>query len=328
MDDDRITRSLLQRLLVANGYTVQTAENGREAVEKLEQHAFHLVLTDWSMPEMDGEALCRWVRARETEHYVYLIILTSNSDKAHLKRGFEAGADDYVTKPFDNDELLARLRVGHRILDLQARAQKTERLLRQIADRDGLTDLLNRRALDARMSEAFSYFQRRGRPLSVALVDLDHFKQINDTHGHPAGDAVLQEVAQRLAEVVRDYDTVGRYGGEEFMLILPDTVAWSARLVAERVRAAVAEAPVPYQALELAITASVGVATIDFDFHGELTQLVEVADEALYEAKRRGRNRVVSLSLQPEGEPKVMTTTVDLTPGSVDVEPAPVGPSS
>lgn len=312
VDDDRPTRFVLERMLTSHGFDVTTAENGRVAMEALEARPYSLVLTDWSMPEMDGEALCRWIRGRGQEEYVYVIILTAASDREYLTRGFEAGADDYVTKPFDEDELLARLRVGDRILKLQANMLETEQRLREIADRDGLTDLLNRRALDARLSEAFSFYRRRSRPLSVALLDLDHFKRVNDEFGHPAGDAVLRETARRVADAVRAYDTLGRYGGEEFMLILPDTLAWSARLVAERIRQVLNQAPVVHEHRIIPITASLGVATVDLGFVGDLSQLIEAADEALYEAKRRGRNRVVSITLGREGGIERPSPTLDL----------------
>lgn len=311
-EDDRATRRMLERMLVGNGFEVVSVENGREAQIKLEEAPFHLVLTDWSMPEMNGEALVRWIRQRNSEEYCYVLVLTGERDKMHLTRAFDAGADDYVTKPFDRDELLARLRVGKRILQLQSSMLDTERQLREIADRDGLTDLLNRRALDARMSEAFSYFRRRGRPLSVALLDLDHFKRVNDTFGHPAGDAVLRETAHRVPSAVRGYDTLGRYGGEEFLLILPDTVAWSARLVAERVRQVISQTPVVYEQTIIQVTGSIGVVTVDVGFQGELAQVVTAADEALYEAKRRGRDRVVSTSLGEEGAVEQPSPTLDL----------------
>lgn len=312
VDDDRATRFALERLLSRHGYEVTVAEDGRIASEKLTQEPFSLVLTDWSMPQMDGEALCRWIRDRSTEEYVYVLILTAANDRDSLTRGFEAGADDYVTKPFDKDELLARLRVGGRILQLQQSMLETERRLREIADRDGLTDLLNRRALDARLSEAFSFYRRRGRPLSIALLDLDHFKSVNDDFGHVAGDAVLRETAQRVGEAVRAYDTLGRFGGEEFLLILPDTLAWSARLVAERVRQVLSQAPVVHENRIIPISGSLGVATVDVGFSGDLQHLIEAADEALYEAKRRGRNRVVSITLGREGRIERPSPTLDL----------------
>lgn len=303
---------MLKRMLASDGYEVVAVENGRQAQAQLETHSFQLVLTDWSMPEMDGEALVRWIRQAGSEEYIYVIVLTGERDKAHLTQAFDAGADDYVTKPFDREELLARLRVGKRILQLQASMLETERQLREIADRDGLTDLLNRRALDARLSEAFSYFRRRGRPLSIALLDLDHFKRVNDDFGHPAGDAVLRETARRVPEAVRGYDTLGRYGGEEFLLILPDTVAWSARLVAERVRQVIGQTPVVHEDRIIKISGSVGVVTVGVGFQGELHQVVAAADGALYEAKRRGRDRVVSISLGDEGSVERPAPTLDL----------------
>lgn len=312
VEDDRVTRAQLAFLLQRAGYEVATAENGQAAIERIGEGWFPLVLTDWSMPEMDGPTLCHRIRNRGQDLYTYVIMLTGRCEKNDLMQGLDAGVDDYITKPFDADELLARLRVGHRILGLHMRMRETERRLRDMADRDGLTGVLNRRAVDARLEEAFNYARRLDRPLSVALLDLDHFKRVNDEHGHQIGDAVLVEAARRFEGTVRSYDSIGRYGGEEFLLILPDAVPWSARLVAERVRHALYERPVVSGDLEVRATVSIGVASFDPRSSATLQRIVETADGALYEAKQRGRNLVVSALFDERGCPQVATHTLDL----------------
>lgn len=316
VDDDRVTRAQLAFLLQKVGYEVATAENGQAALERISEGWFPLVLTDWSMPEMDGPTLCQRIRDKGQDLYTYVIMLTGRRDKDDLMQGLDAGADDYITKPFDTDELLARLRVGHRILELHMKMRETERRLRDMADRDGLTGVLNRRAVDARLEEAFNFAQRLDRPLSVALLDLDHFKRVNDVHGHQTGDAVLVEAARRFEGTVRSYDVIGRYGGEEFLLILPDAVPWSARLVAERVRHALFERPIVSGDLEVPVTVSIGVASFDPRSPATPQRLVEAADGALYQAKQRGRNLVVSALFDERGLPRITTETLDLARGT------------
>ncbi|MEO1235125.1 MAG: diguanylate cyclase, partial [Myxococcota bacterium] len=225
VEDDAVTRARLAFLLRKNGYQVDVAEDGDQGWDAFQGDYYPIVLSDWSMPGLSGPELCGRIRAYEGELYTYLILITGKTEKSNIAQGLEAGADDYVTKPFDSGELLARLRTGRRILDLQASMRDAQRQLQELASRDGLTGVLNRRALEERLAELFSYLLRRATPLSLAMLDLDHFKRINDTYGHQAGDDVLREAALRVSGVVREYDAVGRYGGEEFMVLLPDTPA-------------------------------------------------------------------------------------------------------
>lgn len=313
VDDDATTRARLSFLLKKNGFTVSLAEDGEQAWTRIQEHHFALVLTDWSMPGMDGLALTEHIREAKFPDYTYIILLTGVTEKSQIARGLEAGADDYITKPFDSSELLARLRVGTRILRMQERLLVQQRKLEEIASRDGLTGVLNRRALDERLAEVYSYYRRRGAPLTVALLDLDHFKKVNDTYGHQAGDAVLKTVAERIGGVIRDYDSIGRYGGEEFLVLLPDTPVASARSIAERIRAAVCVAPVHFEGTDIPVTVSVGVAIVHQPYDGPVSEVVAVADQGLYRAKDQGRDQVVDTVL-PEGTAAGAAYTPDLPP--------------
>jgi two-component system, cell cycle response regulator len=306
-DDDAVTRARLSHLLQRNGYKVVIAEDGLAALALLETNHFPMVITDWSMPGLDGPQLCARIRALKSPLYTYVIMLTGKTEKKEVAVGLEAGADDFVTKPFDSGELLARLRVGRRLNEMQARMLETEKQLREVAERDGLTGVLNRRALDQRAHGAFSYFLRGGPSMSLAILDIDHFKSVNDRFGHQAGDAVLREIARRIADNLRGYDTVGRYGGEEFMLIYPDTPVDRGRAAAERIRQVITASPVEIGETSLKVTVSIGVVTIQAPFRGPLAKAIEMADEALYIGKKLGRDRVVATVLpvpdlpDPEG---------------------------
>ena len=297
VEDDAVTRARLAFLLRKHGYQVDVADDGDAGWTRYQELHYSIVLTDWLMPGLTGPELCERIREYEGEAepnaYTYVILITGKTEKSNITLGLEAGADDYVTKPFDSGELIARLRTGRRILDLQASMRRAQRKLEELASRDGLTGVLNRRALDERLVEAFSYFARRGAPLSLAMVDLDHFKQINDNYGHQAGDDVLQEAARRVNSVVREYDTVGRYGGEEFLVLLPDTPVEEATTIAERIRSILADSPISTRDGEqISATTSIGLATADPAFRGGMKDVIESADAALYRAKRSGRNRV------------------------------------
>lgn len=293
VEDDAVTRARLAFLLRKNSYEVDVAEDGDAGWQQFQNGYYPIVLTDWSMPGLSGPELCERIRNYEGELYTYLILITGKTEKSNIALGLEAGADDYVTKPFDSGELIARLRTGRRILDLQASMREAQRKLQELASRDGLTGVLNRRALEERIAEAFSYFLRRGSPLSIAMLDLDHFKTINDTYGHQAGDDVLREAARRVSSMVREYDAVGRYGGEEFMVLLPDTPLDEASVIAERIRAAIGEESINTRdGGAIDATVSVGLATAGSGFRGNVNEVIESADAALYRAKRSGRNRV------------------------------------
>ncbi|MBX2811612.1 MAG: diguanylate cyclase [Myxococcales bacterium] len=293
VEDDAVTRARLAFLLRKNGYQVDVADDGDSGWIRFQELHYPIVLTDWLMPGLSGPELCERIRRYEGEVYTYVILITGKTEKSNIALGLEAGADDYVTKPFDSGELLARLRTGRRILDLQASMREAKRQLQDLASRDGLTEVLNRRALEERLAEAFTYFLRRGTPLSIAMLDLDHFKQINDNYGHQAGDDVLREAARRVTSMIREYDTIGRYGGEEFLVLLPDTPGEEATSIAERIRRSIAELPVETRdGGTIHASVSVGLATAHAGFRGNVKDVIESADAALYRAKRGGRNRV------------------------------------
>lgn len=287
-EDDPVTRRLLEAFLKKWGYEVQVAADGKEAWEALQRHPRpNLVVSDWMMPGMDGVELCRKVRSIQDSGYIYFIILTSKGRKEDVIGGLEAGADDYLVKPFDKEELKYRVGIGERIIDLE------QRILR-LASTDALTGVLNRRALMERMEIEIGRSNREKTAISIIMADIDHFKLINDAHGHQAGDAVLQRFTEELNKSCRAYDFVGRYGGEEFVVCLPGATLAQAAVAAERMRRAVEEmrGMEPDLSGAIHITASFGVASSEAA-HGEgIDSLIKRADKAMYRAKEEGRNRV------------------------------------
>ena len=291
-DDDIVSRRLLQVSLTNAGYRVQIAVDGAEALRAFEQQECpRLVVMDWMMPKMDGLEVCRAIRKLSPEPYIYIILLTSRGQQAEIIEGLEAGADDYITKPFDLQELKARVRAGMRILDLQEQIVSTREQMRVLATHDALTGLLNRRAILETLKKELERSTREGTQLSVIMADLDHFKQINDTYGHLAGDAVLREAAQRLQASMRVYDAVGRYGGEEFLVVSPGCGLAEAAEQAERLRKRISKAAVHGLDCAIAVTMSLGVVTATAEVR-QPGDLLRLADDALYAAKHGGRDRV------------------------------------
>lgn len=292
-EDDLVTRRMLEAYLVKWGYEVVTVGDGRQAWQILQQeNAPRLALLDWMMPEMDGMSICREARRLNLQPYIYLILLTARKYQEDVIAGLEAGADEYLTKPFDPYELRARLRTGARIVELQDSLIQAREALREQAMHDALTQLFNRRATMDILASELSRASRDLKPLTVMMVDIDHFKSVNDRFGHPAGDAVLCEVARRLRSSMRAYDTVGRFGGEEFLVVAPGCDSSPSRAQAERLREIVSSQPVNVKDLSIDVTVSVGVATLRDPRPQDLEALLSVADKALYLAKERGRNRV------------------------------------
>jgi two-component system cell cycle response regulator len=245
------------------------------------------------MPWVDGPELIGRIRAAASPAYTYIILLTAKDDKADLVRGLETGADDYLAKPFDRRELLARVGIGARLLDLETRLKEARDQMEALAMQDGLTGLCNRRAIEAQAQAECSRAARDEQPTSVILLDVDHFKAVNDRYGHQIGDQALRLMADVLARSQRGYDVAGRWGGEEFMLVLPETTLEDAGRVAERVRATVAAAALPLSdGTSLEVRVSLGVAGTCDSVPPSADALIRQADEALYQAKRAGRNRV------------------------------------
>lgn len=284
-EDDMVSRLVLGATLKKLGHQVTATSDGQQAWEALEEEHFPLLISDWMMPGLDGLELCRLIRARDQARYTYILLLTALGGKNSYLDGMDAGADDFITKPFDEDTLVARLRVAQRILELH------ERLHTQ-AMHDGLTGLLNRAAITENLAHEMDRAQRDSKPLGVVLLDLDNFKAVNDTHGHAAGDAVLREAARRMKASMRCYDKVGRYGGEEFLIVAsgcaePDNVL----TLAERVRRRIMEEAVDIGGHLLAVSCSLGAALSSSAGKEDASSLIGRADEALYRAKANGRNR-------------------------------------
>jgi diguanylate cyclase (GGDEF)-like protein len=289
-DDDPINRLLLQRCLWQWGYEAVVVADGAKAWDALSApEAPRLAILDWEMPGIDGEELCRRVRGLARESYTYLLLLTSRDGRDFKLQGLEAGADDYLTKPFDPAELRARLNIGRRILHLQTELIAAREAMRQQATCDGLTGTLNRATILEMLNHEIAMGRRDGKPVGVVLADLDHFKKINDTYGHQAGDTVLRSFASRLAVAVRPDDRVGRYGGEEFLLVLPDCDDQAILGVCERVRRRTAEEPFVHGGVAIPVTVSLGAAV--FAGRGDVVDVVKAADTALYRSKSEGRNR-------------------------------------
>lgn len=304
-EDERVCRRMLEATLTKWGYDVILACDGVEAWQALQQEdAPKFALLDWMMPGMDGPEVCRKVRERTTEPYVYMILLTAKNQKEEIVQGMEAGADDYVTKPFDADELRARLRVGKRILELQDQLVSMREAFQVQATRDPLTGLWNRAAILDLLQRELDRAGREGASVGVILADLDHFKRVNDTFGHLAGDAVLREAAQRMNSAMRGYDAVGRYGGEEFLIVAPGCNADNAMKAAERVREYISREPIhTADGLIGPVTLSLGVAVSAGLAEGETGLLLRAADKALYRAKDEGRNRAAMATVTAVMEP-------------------------
>jgi two-component system, cell cycle response regulator len=292
-EDNPIFQNVLRNMLKHWEYEVIVACDGKEAWNILcSADAPRLAILDWMMPGMDGVDVCRQVRAAAREPYIYIVLLTARTQAADVVQGMEAGADDYLTKPFAAPELRVRLRAGIRILDLQEQLMATREALRVQATHDALTGLLNRAAILEALQTELDRAGRSGGAVSVMLGDIDRFKHVNDTHGHQVGDAVLMETASRMKSSIRRYDSMGRYGGEEFLFVLPGCSLAGAATEAERVRAAVGGAPMRAGEIALTITCSVGVSSSEGRAHKHVDRLIQEADSALYHAKGRGRNRV------------------------------------
>jgi two-component system, cell cycle response regulator len=295
-DDDPVTRKLLERTLTKKGYQVTVMDDGRKAFEHFQKEFFPLVVSDWMMPGMDGLEICKAIRGVETEGYVFIILLTSRDNRQDIVRGLEAGADDYLTKPFNPAELVARINTGVRILELERSLKKANDEIRTLSITDQLTGCYNRLYMAERMDPEIKRAKRYRHWLSVIMCDLDHFKQVNDSHGHQVGDAVLKGFADIIKNSIRNgVDWAVRYGGEEFVILLPETDLDGARVVAERLRISVAETAFTSEEGPFSITASFGVTGLNQETPWEkltIDAIIQHADTLLYAAKDAGRNRV------------------------------------
>ena len=290
IEDDPNLSLLLAHHMERQGWAIHAATSLAGAREVFRTTGWDLALLDRRLPDGDGLELCAELRAQAPHGYI-LMLTGESSDQAKLE-GFQHGADDYVTKPFQLDELMARIRAGLRIVELQKALIASNRQLEDLSLTDGLTNLRNRRAFDEEIAMRFEEVRRYQRPLSVAVVDVDHFKVVNDLYGHDAGDAVLRAIAELIKRATRGTDFVARYGGEEFAVILPETNLADGIHFAEKLRASIASAKIQVGDKAYALTISVGVAGVP---HSELSgaaELVRAADQALYRSKKNGRNRI------------------------------------
>lgn len=292
-DDEAVSRRLLEASLRRWGYEVIVANDGLEAARILRSpDAPKLAILDWLMPGIDGVQLCREIRQQKQEPYTYILLLTGKRAKCDVIEGLEAGADDYVVKPFDTEELKVRLRTGKRILYLQEQLISTRDALRDLATRDSLTGLWNRAAILDFLANELARASRQKSSVGLLLLDVDHFKQVNDTYGHLVGDEVLRRVSQALRTATRLYDAVGRYGGEEFLIVLPGCDETNAVSHAERLRASVSRVNITTPTGTVSVAVSLGVTVFDPQRDDDANELIARADAGLYLAKQNGRNRV------------------------------------
>jgi two-component system, cell cycle response regulator len=292
VDDSPVYRKLVEQSLSNAHRQILFAKNGREALKDFGDKHPEVVITDWSMPDVSGLELCQRIRRDFRQHYAYIILVTSNSNKAQVIEGLSAGADDYLTKPFDPGELLARVGVGRRIIQLHREIEAKNRQLEQLALTDPLTGLANRRAIDLWVDSQLSSAARHDFPLWVVMADVDHFKRVNDTYGHEAGDRVLKNFAAILKANTRRSNICGRLGGEEFVVILTHTNQEQTKIAVERIRKRFAMEKFRFGDATETVTASFGVAGFSGNHAPGFDVLLARADAALYTAKNKNRNRM------------------------------------
>jgi two-component system cell cycle response regulator len=295
VEDEPTQRLMLERQLSRAGYIVETAENGEQALAKILEGQYHILLTDWDMPGMDGPTLCKRVRGANLSTYIYILLLTGHLTTDDLVVGLGAGANDYVRKPANQAELLARLSAGSRIVKLEQSLREANEKIQLLSITDPLAGTYNRRYLNDQLLKEVERARRYNRPLAVIMADIDRFKLINDERGHASGDEVLKRFADLAKSIIRPSDWIARYGGEEFAIVLPETDSAGAAVAAERVRAACADVPMPISTGDLKVTSSFGVAALSketLSVEAAAAAMMREADAALYTSKHAGRNRV------------------------------------
>ncbi|QDU62776.1 Phytochrome-like protein cph2 [Planctomycetes bacterium Pan216] len=294
-DDDALFRVLIGVVLKQRGHEVFETDNGDDALELIEREKCGIVLTDWMMPGLDGLELCRRIRSSEEFRHIYIIMITANEGAESFLHGMDAGADDFISKPINHPELVARIRVAERLVDLHEDMRALNLRLENLAQTDGLTGLANRRLLDQRLDHDWRLAGRTLMPISVVMCDIDYFKRLNDSAGHLAGDQCLQAVAEELrATAKRTTDLAARYGGEEFALLLPNTPYEQGVQLAETFRQRVLDRRIPHPDSPVGphVSVSIGVAAPAISPEGDAKDFLRTADSALYRAKMSGRNSV------------------------------------
>ena len=295
-EDNEFLRQLLVSILNKEGFKTIEAKNGKEAWEIYKKHSndISIVILDWLMPEMDGLEVVKMIRKTQKAHYTYTIFISSIEDREKISECLEMGVDDYIIKPIHAKELLARIKVGLRIIALERLLYKTNKKLEKLTVTDELTNVLNRRGLFNELKKKAFFCHRYNKHFYIIMVDIDHFKKINDRYGHKIGDEVLKEVAQRLKNQIRDYDIIGRYGGEEFLIAVDNPI------VAKRLWQVIREKPFVIEGNTISVTISIGVSIFEppskkGEVEKTLTQAINTADKALYEAKLKGRDKIIYL---------------------------------
>jgi two-component system cell cycle response regulator len=303
-EDDAISRRVLEATLAKWGYDALVTSDGEEAWGRLKaRNAPKLAILDWMMPGMDGLDVCRRIRQKDDGGtYTYVILLTTKGQKEDVIAGMDAGADDYITKPFDSGELHVRLRAARRVLDLESQLLAAQEALQDEALHDSLTGLWNRTAIIDILQKELSRSVRDGACVGVILADIDHFKRINDTFGHKAGDTVLRHATGIMQTSLRDYDSIGRYGGEEFLIVMPGCDLEAAAARAEAIRAELAGSQIPLERGKVSLSICMGVTTSSEHVVPDIDTLIQAADMAMYRAKKAGRNRVKTAA-RTVGEP-------------------------
>jgi len=300
-EDDLVSSRILQKNIENWGYKAVLARSGQAAWEALQDEELRLSILDWMMPGMDGVEVCRKIRHRKKYKYTYIILLSAKDRKQDIIAGLSSGADDYMTKPVNFLELRARLQTGKRIIDLEDKLLLIQTQLKDIASRDSLTKIWNRSEISKFLSEELERGLREKKPTGVVLLDLDHFKKINDFYGHAIGDQALLQVVSRLKRKIRKSDKIGRYGGDEIIIILPNCGLDEIKKVGERLRLAVGKIGIKTDLDTVPVTVSAGCATSELPGTASADKLIKAADSALLKAKGQGRNCVVVAG--PDREP-------------------------
>ena len=297
-EDDRVTRRIMAKNLEKVGYQVVSVSDGNAALVKLQEKHFSFLVTDWSMPGKSGPELCRAVRGMESDSYIYILIVTARQSKGDIVEGLDAGADDFLCKPVDRDELLARMNTGNRILALEQSLKNAYSKIEALSQTDVLSGAFNRRYLMNQLPREIARARRYGHALSVIICDIDFFKKVNDTYGHQVGDTVIKRFSELIMLGIRTrVDWVARYGGEEFLVVLPEIPFKKALLIGERLRRIVSEKAITFhEGKDVHITCSFGVTGFspqEGEGVPDADGMVSAADGYLYQSKHAGRNKVL-----------------------------------